>query len=120
MNTRLTMMALACLTMGGASAAAELAPGAGHSIKLAQFTGTLYYTVEKAGYKVVATLASGAGDLPIRFESTLAPGQGVVISVPQAAGQPSLDFEIVRQGDALFVRDVEFSAEESAWMASRK
>ncbi|RWK44046.1 MAG: hypothetical protein EOR46_04275 [Mesorhizobium sp.] len=42
-----------------AAAAAELAPGSGHSIHLAAFDGVVYYTVEQDGYRVVATLAPG-------------------------------------------------------------
>jgi hypothetical protein len=87
--------------MSGGAAAAELAPGSGHSIHLPDFTGVIYYTIEQDGYRVVATLASGPEAPPIRFISTLGPGQRVVISVPGAAGKPSKDFEIVHDGDAL-------------------
>ena len=89
----------------GAAAAAELAPGDGRSLHLGGFDGTVYYTVEQDGYHVVATLASGAEATPIRFIATLGPGQSLMISVPQAVGEPSLDFEIARIGEALFVGD---------------
>ncbi|MGH6924118.1 MAG: hypothetical protein ACRED5_10305 [Propylenella sp.] len=98
-------LALACMTIAGASSAAELAPGAGHSVMLAEFTGTLYYTVEPDGFRVVATLASGAEGLPIRFESTLASGQRFVLSVPRAVGEEPLEFVVVRNGDLLVVSD---------------
>ena len=39
------------------------------------------------------------------FIATLGPGQSLMISVPQAVGEPSLDFEVVRIGEALFVGD---------------
>lgn len=104
--TRLfTACALAGFALTSASAAAELAPGSGHSIHLAAFDGVVYYTVEQDGYRVVATLASGADALPVRVISTLAPGQRMVLSVPQSLGQPSIDFEILRNGDALVVSD---------------
>jgi hypothetical protein len=93
------------MTIAGASPAAELSPGAGHSVRLAEFAGTLYYTVEPDGFRVVATLASGAEGQPIRFESTLASGQRVIISVPRSAGEPSLDLAIARNGDTLVVTD---------------
>ena len=80
-----------------------LAPRSGRSIRLARFDGIVYYTIEQDGYRVVATLASGAEDLPIRFISTLGPGQRIVISVPQSADQPSVDVEILRDCDALLV-----------------
>ncbi|WP_210251993.1 hypothetical protein [Sinorhizobium saheli] len=41
---------------------------------------------------------------PIRFMSTLGPGERLTISVPQALGQSSRDFEIVRDGDVLMKR----------------
>ncbi|MCA1370941.1 hypothetical protein I6F15_26690 [Bradyrhizobium sp. BRP14] len=91
--------------MTGVAAASELAPGNGHSIHLGRFDGAVYYTVEKDGYRVVATLASGAEAQPIRFVSTLGPGEKLMISVPQAIGQPSADFEIVRDGEVLLVQE---------------
>ncbi|WP_245436150.1 hypothetical protein [Mesorhizobium tamadayense] len=51
--------------------------------------------------------------MPIRFGSTLRSGQRVVISVPQAAGEPSVDFEIVRDGDVILVsQPITTSADE--------
>lgn len=82
-----------------------LAPLNARSIHLARFDGIVYYTVEQDGYRVVATLGSGAEDLPIRFISTLGPGQRIVISVPQSVDQPSVDFEILRDCDALLVSE---------------
>ncbi|WP_189502100.1 MULTISPECIES: hypothetical protein [unclassified Mesorhizobium] len=82
-----------------------MTPGNGNSIHLPGFDGVIYYTVEQAGYRVVATLASGADELPIRFISTLGQGQRIVISVPQTIGQPAIEFEILRNGDALVVSD---------------
>lgn len=44
-----------------------------------------------------------------RRRSTVRPfrriGVSVTISVPQSAGQPSIDFEILRDGDALVVSE---------------
>ena len=95
-------LALAWLATSGAAAASELAPGNGHSLRLGGFDGVLYYTVEPDGYHVVATLASA--DAPaIRFVATLAPGQSVTISVPQDVGEPSLDIEVARIGEAVTV-----------------
>lgn len=105
MTRHLSAFALACFAVTGVAVAAELAPINAHSIRLARFDGIVYYTVEQDGYRVVATLASGPEDLPIRFISTLGPGQRMVISVPRSVGQPSVDLEIVRDGDALLVSD---------------
>lgn len=105
MSKHLSAFLTAWLAMAGISMAAELAPRNGHSIRLADFNGIVYYTVEEGNFRVVATLASGPEELPIRFISTLTAGQSVVISVPQAVDQPSIEFEILRDGDALVVND---------------
>jgi len=105
MIRRWTALAIAWLAMSGTAAASELAPGNGHTLHLGGFDGTVYYTVEQDGYHVVATLASGAETPAIRFVATLGPGQSLMISVPQAVGEPSLDFEIARIGETLFVGD---------------
>ena len=97
----LTAFGFTSLALAGLAAAGELRPGSGHSIRLDRFTGALYYTAEPDGYRIVATLASGAEDQPIRFVSTLERGQRMLISVPPALGEPSLDFEILRDGDTL-------------------
>lgn len=103
--TRLNAIVLAaCVVMSGGAAAEELAPSSAHSIHLADFNGVIYYTVEQDGYRVVATLSSGSEARPIRFISTLARGQRLVVSVPRSAGESSIDFEIVRNGDALLAR----------------
>jgi hypothetical protein len=52
---------------------------------------------------VVATLALGSDELPIRFVATLAPDQHMAISVPQKAGQPAIGVHITRTQDRLFV-----------------
>ena len=106
MTRRFTAFAIALLSATAATAASEMLPGNGYSIHLGRFDGTVFYTVEPDGYRVVATLASGAEAQPIRFVSTLGPGQRVVISVPQTVGQPSVDFEIVRKGEVLLVSDL--------------
>jgi hypothetical protein len=105
MFPRLTAFAFACLVSTGASAADELLPGNGYSIHLPGFEGVVYYTVEQTDYKVVTTLASGAEGSPVRLSSTLRPGQRIVISVPQSDGLPSVDIEILRDGDAVIVSD---------------
>jgi hypothetical protein len=105
MTTRLAASALACIAMSGVSVAGELVPGRTHDVHLGRFDGVVYYSVEQDGYKVVATLASGADALPIRFVSTLGPGQRLVISVPRSIDQPSVDFEILRNGEALVISD---------------
>ena len=105
MIRRFASLAMASLFATGATAASELAPGSGYSIHLGRFNGAVHYTVEPDGYRVVVTLASGAEGQPIRFISVLGPGQRVVISVPRALRQPSIDFTVMREGEALRVGD---------------
>ena len=77
-----------------------LRPMEGKSIDLGEISGIAYYTVERDGFHVVATLAQGEAGAPIRVVSVLAPGQRVVLSTPQQAGA----LEISRKGDSVLVR----------------
>jgi len=90
--------------LGIASVAAARADGLrpieGKSIDLGGTSGIAYYTVERDGFHVVATLAQGEAGTPIRVVSVLAPGQRVVLSTPQQADA----IEISRKGDSVLVR----------------
>jgi hypothetical protein len=77
--------------------AAELRPMLGMSLQRAELHGIAYYTVEDAGYSVVATLA-GQDGTPLRFESTLLPraeGRGVD---PWASREPRSDSRVRTPG----------------------
>jgi hypothetical protein len=82
--------------------AAELRPMQGMSLQLGELHGIAYYTVEEAGYSVVATLAGQEG-APVRFESTLLPGQKVVVSIPGHRGSQGQMVEFARQGHRMLV-----------------
>jgi len=84
----------------GAARADGLRPIQGESVHLGEISGIAYYTVERDGFHVVATLAQGEAGTPIRVVSVLAPGQRLVLSTPQQAGA----IEISRQGDSVLVR----------------
>ena len=99
------LSALAGLSIAGSVQASELEPIAGLSIKLGDVMGTAYYTVEKDGYHVVATVASGEVATPVRFMATLLSGQKVNLSVPGAVGQSDVVLEIKRIEDRVFVSD---------------
>ncbi len=94
-----TAQPLSCMSADGVG----LAPVAASTVALGAYTGVAYYTVEDAGYQVVATVAAGEAGVPIRFVSTLADGQNAMLSVPQAAGSPALELEFQRCGDAVVV-----------------
>ena len=84
-----------------AAQAEGLRPIEGKSIDLGGISGIAYYTVERDGFHVVATLAQGEAGTPIRVVSVLAPGQRVVLSTPKKAGA----IEISRNGDSILVRN---------------
>ena len=83
-----------------AARADGLRPMEGKSIDLGEISGVAYYTVERDGFHVVATLAQGEAGTPIRVVSVLEPGQRVVLSTPQQADA----IEISRKGDSVLVR----------------
>jgi hypothetical protein len=84
----------------GAARADGLRPIQGQSVDLGEISGIAYYTVERDGFHIVATLAQGEAGTPIRVVSVLAPGQRLVLSTAHQAGA----IEISRQGDSVLVR----------------
>jgi len=82
--------------------AAELRPMQGMSLRLGELHGTASYTVEDAGYSLVATLA-GQDGTPVRFESTLLPGQKLVVSMPGLRGSQGRTVAFARRGCRLLV-----------------
>jgi hypothetical protein len=104
-TSAMLLSALAVTFVTGSAHASELAPIAGLSIRLANVVGSAYYTIEKDGYQVVATLASSEEATPVRFIATLLSGQKVIVSVPRSVGQNTLEIEIKRIEDRVFVSD---------------
>ena len=89
----------AALALVGPAYADGLRPIDAKSIDLGGISGVAYYTVERDGFHVVATLTEGEAGTPIRVVSVLSPGQRVVLSTPvQAAG-----IEISRESDRVLV-----------------
>ena len=102
MSVRSMLFAAAFGIASVAAARADgLRPMEGKSIDLGGISGIAYYTVERDGFHVVATLAQGEAGTPIRVVSILAAGQRVVLSTPQRADA----IEISRKGDSVFVRN---------------
>ena len=61
-----------------------------------------YYTVEREGFRVVATLAKQDEDaVPVRVVAVLAPDQSLTLSTPHQAGTPADAIEIIRRADAV-------------------
>jgi hypothetical protein len=95
-----TLAAVGALTFAASVAhAAELKPFEAKSLRLGDFTGVAYYTVEKDGYRVITTLAVGESGIPIRMIATLMQGQRAIVSVPRGVGENSLEVEIARIGN---------------------
>jgi hypothetical protein len=106
MRTTVTLLSLvAGLCAAGLARSDELTPMAGFSIKLGDALGSAYYTVEKDGYRVVATLATSENTIPVRIVTTLLSGQKVHLSVPRAVDQSALTVEIERIADRVFVSE---------------
>jgi hypothetical protein len=106
MNIRHLAIAAALTVAFAAPAAAQnLKPVQALSIDLGTVSGVAYYTAERDGFRVVATLAQQGEDAaPIRLEALLVPGQSVVLSTPRGAGAPAEAVEISRQADTVLVR----------------
>jgi hypothetical protein len=101
---RTTVLAAAsALALAGAAHADSLRPIEARSLDLGAVSGTAYYTIERDGFRVVATLAPQTGT-PMRLEAVLAPGQSVVLSTPREAGAASQAVEISRRDDQVLVR----------------
>ena len=76
-----TLAAALALASIGPAHAEELRPLQGHVIDLGDVSGVAYYTVERDGFRVVATLAKKDEDaVPVRVVTVLAPGQSLVLA----------------------------------------
>ena len=102
---RIILAAAFTLASIGAAHANELRAVEARSIDLGEISGVAYYTVERDGFRIVATLAQGEAGTPVRFEAVLAPGQSVVLSTPREAGAAPNAVEISRQNDRVLVHE---------------
>lgn len=100
---RIAFATLAFVLAAGAANAESLSPSAARSIHLGDVSGTAFYTVDRDGFRVVATLAQGEAGTPMRVVSVLAPGQSIVLSTPHEEGTRPSSVEIRREGDQVLV-----------------
>lgn len=113
MRTLALTLALPVVLASVPASSAELKPMRPSTVDLGTFRGTAYYTVEKAGYRVVATLAATntGTDRPqvIRLVTILNPDQTVHLSVPGTLGADGRESTIAfsRRGDAVNVASAE-------------
>jgi hypothetical protein len=85
MNIRQTTLAAAlALAAIGPAHAEGLKPLQGQVIDLGDVSGVAYYTVERDGFRVVATLGKQDEDaVPVRVVAVLAPDQSLTLSTPR-------------------------------------
>lgn len=106
MNTRhIIAAALALATLSGVAHADGLQPVESRNIDLGAVSGIAYYTVERDGVRVVATLAQQGEDAtPVRVEVLLGQGQSMTLSTPHGVGIAPEAVEVSRQADTVLVR----------------
>ena len=115
-NVSKTLIAAALTLASGSAIAAELQAARSNSIDLGSFRGSAYYTVEKGGYRVVATLAAvnSGSDVPqvVRMVTTLNADQTVHLSVPGALGADGREATVAfsRRGDRVEVASADIAA----------
>jgi predicted aconitase len=107
MNIKQTTLAAALALVSAGPAHAEgLKPFQGKVIDLGDVSGVAYYTVERNGFRIVATLAKKAEDaVPVRVVATLAPDQSLTLSTPHEAGAPADAVEITRRADTVLIHE---------------
>ena len=108
MTIRQTTLAAAfALAAIGPAHAEGLKPFQGQVINLGDVSAVAYYTIERDGFRVVATLAKKDEDaVPVRVVAVLAPGQSLTLSIPHEAGTPPDAVEIIRRVDTVLVHKV--------------
>jgi hypothetical protein len=99
-----TLAAALALASIGPAHAEGLKPLQGQVIDLGDVSGVAYYTVERDGFRVVATLAKKNEDaVPVRVVAVLAPNQSLTLSSPHEWGTAPDAVEIVRRADTVLI-----------------
>jgi hypothetical protein len=86
-----------------AAQAGDMKPIHAEPIDLGTFKGSAYYTAEKDGLKVVATLAPEQALAPVRVSAVLAPEQSISVAVPGPVGGREASVSFSRRGDKIVV-----------------
>jgi non-ribosomal peptide synthetase component F len=94
----------AAFALAAVGLAQGLKPLQGQVIDLGDVSAVAYYTVERDGFRVVATLAKKDEDaVPVRVVAVLAPGQSLTLSIPHEAGTPPEAVDFIRRADTVLV-----------------
>ena len=80
-----------------------IGPQQGLVFSLGAAIGVAYFTLEPAGFRLVATI-QGAEGSPVRFTATLAPEQAATVSVPGKVGEQATEVSFLRRGEQLVVK----------------
>jgi len=100
-----TLAAALALASIGPAHAEGLKPLQGQVIDLGDVSAVAYYTVERDGFHVVATLAKKDEDaVPVRVVAVLGADQSLTLSTPREWGTAPDAVEIVRRADTLLVQ----------------
>jgi hypothetical protein len=101
---RITLAAALALDSIGPAHAEGLKPLQGQVINLGDVSAVAYYTVERDGFRVVATLAKKDEDaVPVRVVAVLAPDQTLTLSTPREWGTPADAVDFIRRADTVLV-----------------
>ena len=101
-----TLAAALALASIGPAHAEGLKPLQGEVIDLGDVSGVAYYTVERDGFRVVATLAKKDEDaVPVRVVAVLGPDQSLTLSTPRETGAPPDAVEIIRRADTVLIHE---------------
>jgi hypothetical protein len=80
-----------------------IGPKQGLVFSLGAAIGVAYFTLEPAGFRLVATI-QGAEGTPVRFTAMLAPEQAATVSVPGKVGEQATEVSFLRRGEELVVK----------------
>ena len=105
-----TLLAASALAFAGVVTvhAADIASVTGYWTKLGEhFSALVYYIDEPDGFHVVVTTQQGARDKAAvdRFETVLAAGQSVAVSIPRAAGEAPARIVFSNAGSHLHIAE---------------
>jgi hypothetical protein len=107
MNIKQTTLAAAlALASLGPAHAEGLKPLHGRVIDLGDVSAVAYYTVERDGFRVVATLAKKDEDaVSVWVVAVLAPNQSLTLSTPREWGTAPDAVEIIRRADTVPIHE---------------
>lgn len=105
MNGQFLRYASVLLFFPAVAMATDLQPAEALPLRIGDFIGVVYYTLEQNGYRVVAEFTSRRRTLPFRVVSTLSSGENITISLPNWRDHAIGELDIVQDAGRLHVND---------------